>query len=148
FNLNAAPRTWHRCARTLQLYVHRDRLFRIDRDILLDKSVPIVGYEYVVRADLELDGLVAVANGFAVDKCVSLLGGHRNLQFSWFCVLGKGNRAEDRCGKHKAKCFGSLSIHNTPPANSLDAARQLAVAVQPRYSISSCKLALVTGTRN
>jgi hypothetical protein len=55
-----------------------------ERDILLDKLVPVVGHNHMVGADIELDDPIAGTNGLAIDKCVGLLGAYRHLQFSWF----------------------------------------------------------------
>ena len=93
FKLDATTRAWHGCANGFQLYVHRHHLVRIERDILLDKLVPVVGHNHMVGAEIELDDPIAGTNGLAVDKRVGLLWAYRHLQFSWFRVLRKSNRA-------------------------------------------------------
>jgi hypothetical protein len=47
----------------------------------------------MVGADIELDDPIAGANRLAINKRVSLLWAYRHLQFSWFRVLRKSNRA-------------------------------------------------------
>jgi hypothetical protein len=101
FNLDATTRSWHGFVNGFQLYVHRYRLVRIQRNLLLDKLVPVVGHNQMVCTDVELYGPTAGTNGFAINPRVSLLWAHRNLQLSWLWVLRKSNRTEQSCGGYR-----------------------------------------------
>jgi hypothetical protein len=54
----------------------------------------------MVGADIELDDPIAGTNRLAINKRVGLLWAYRHLEFSWLCVLRKGNRAEQNCGAY------------------------------------------------
>jgi hypothetical protein len=56
----------------------------IDGNVLFNEFESIVGYNQMVRSDVELDGPISRANRLAVDECVRLLGRNLYFQFSGF----------------------------------------------------------------
>ena len=78
----------------LQLYVHRNRLIRVNRDILFNKFIAVIGYDQMVRTYGNLDRPTAWTNRPVVHEGVSLLWSNAYLYSPRLGVLCKGGYAQ------------------------------------------------------